>query len=296
MNPKRIAAFLTISLIWGSMWIIQQQLPDPSTQLRFTAIILALCAIALAVIAACFRLPFPAKKELATIATLGITLSALPYLLTAWASPHLSSGLAAIVVATTPLVIGFLCDIPWSARNAAIAGLGGIVLIVADIVAPTFSVLPWALLFFYGVAATSGSLVIAKRRLAKSHPVYIAAIQLAAAAAVLALVHFVKPAHASVEIPHEHLPWMLILCAMAGNIIAYPLYFWLLQRVRPDQLASTVWAQLLVSVDESVFLLRPHVGWRIFLGAAIVIASLIALARSQSESNLVTVKVTVIPR
>jgi hypothetical protein len=49
-------------------------------------------------------------------------------------------------------------------------------------------------------------------------------------------------------------------------------------------------------VGESVFLLRPHVGWRIFLGAAIVIASLIALARSQSESNLVTVKVTVLPR
>jgi drug/metabolite transporter (DMT)-like permease len=63
MNTKRIAAFLTISLIWGSMWLAQQQLPDPSTQLRFTAIVMAVGATALAVIAASFRFPVPKKKN-----------------------------------------------------------------------------------------------------------------------------------------------------------------------------------------------------------------------------------------
>jgi drug/metabolite transporter (DMT)-like permease len=294
MNLKPTVAFVAISLIWGSMWLTQQTLSGSVDPLPLWAIVYGLCAATLAVIGFVFRLPI--GKECVTSAVLGVSLIALPLLFTIWSANQLSFGLVAILVATTPLVTGFLCDGSWSARNAAIAGLGGIVLVVADIVSPTFSVLPWALLVFAGVAATSGSLVIAKRRLTKSHPVYIAAIQLAVASAVLGLVYFAKPVQSAPEIPHEHLPWMLILCATAGNIIAYPLYFWLLQRIGPDQLASTVWAQLLVSVGESVFLLRPHVGWRIFLGAAIVIASLITLARSQLEGNLVTVKVTPLPR
>lgn len=293
MSIKPTAAFVAISLIWGSMWLTQQTPSGSVDPLHLWAIVYGLCAATLAVIGFVFRLPLPIGKECVTSAVLGVSLIALPLLFTVWSATQLSFGLAATVVATTPLVTGFLCDSSWSARNAAIAGLGGVVLVVADIVSPTFAVLPWALLVFAGVAATSGSLVIAKRRLPRSHPVYIAAIQLAVASAILGLVYFVKPAQ---EIPHEPLPWVLILCAAAGNIIAYPLYFWLLQRIRPDQLASTVWAQLLVSVGEGVFLLRPHVGWRIFLGAAIVIASLIALSRSQLESNLLTVKVTVLPR
>jgi drug/metabolite transporter (DMT)-like permease len=293
MSLKPTAAFVAISLIWGSMWLTQQTLSGSADTLHLWAIVYGLCAATLAVIGFVFRLPLPIGKECVTSAVLGVSLIALPLLSTVWSPTQLSFGLAATVVATTPLVTGFLCDSSWSARNATIAGLGGVVLVVADIVSPTFAVLPWALLVFAGVAATSGSLVIAKRRLPRSHPVYIAAIQLAVASAILGLVYFVKPAP---EIPHEPLPWVLILCAAAGNIIAYPLYFWLLQRIRPDQLASTVWAQLLVSVGEGVFLLRPHVSWRIFLGAAIVIASLVALSRSQLESNLLTVKVTVLPR
>ena len=296
MSLKPTAAFVAISLIWGSMWLTQQTLSGSADTLHLWAIVYGLCAATLAVIGFVFRLPLPIGKECVTSAVLGVSLIALPLLFTVWSATQLSFGLVAIIVATTPLVTGFLCDISWSARNAAIAGLGGVVLVVADIVSPTFAVLPWALLVFAGVAATSGSLVIAKRRLPKSHPVYIAAIQLAVASVILGLVYFVKPAQTAPEILHEHLPRVLILCVTAGNAISYPLYFWLLQRIRPDQLASTVWAQLLVSVGEGVFLLRPHVGWRIFLGAAIVIASLIALSRSQLESNLLTVKVTVLPR
>jgi drug/metabolite transporter (DMT)-like permease len=288
MKLKRTAAFLAISLIWGSMWIAQQQLPDPSTQLRFIAIALAVSAISLGLIAACFRLPLPAKKEWLASAVLGVTMIAVPYLLTIWASSHLSSGISAAIAAATPLLAGFLCDTPWSARNATIAGLGGVLLVVGGIVTPSLNQLPWAVVLLAGVFATAGSLVFAKRRLAKSHPIYTAAIQLAVASAILGLLAFTRRAQ-SASSP----PWTLVLSAAAGNAAASALYFWLLKQVRVDQLASTVWAQLLIAVGESLFLLRPSVEWRILGGSAIVMASLIALARSEHpDSSLLTVKVT----
>jgi drug/metabolite transporter (DMT)-like permease len=286
MNPKRTTAFLTISLIWGSMWIVQQQLPDPSSQLTFTAITLALSAIILAIVAAVLRLPLLAKREWLASAALGITLIVLPYLLSAWASMHLSSGLSAVVAAATPLVAGFFCDTPWRARNASIAGLGGVLLVVGGTISASWNQLPWTIVLLGSTCAIAASLVFAKKRLVNCHPVYTAAVELAMAAVILGLFYLAK----GKQMPSS-LPWTLVLLPAAGSAAASALYFWLLKHIRVDQLTSTIWAQLLVSVAESVLLL-PHVDWRVALGAAIIFGSLVALVLSKSDEPLLTVGVT----
>ncbi len=287
MNPKRTAAFLTISLIWGSMWIAQQQLPDPSSQLTFTAITLALSAIILAIMAAVLRLPLPAKREWIASAVLGITLIVLPYLLSAWASPHLSSGLPAALAAATPLVAGFFCDTPWRARNASIAGLGGVLLVVGGTISASWNQLPWVLVLLGSTCAIAASLVFVQKQLMSCHPIYTAAIELAVASAILGPLSFAT----SKPIP-SGLSWTLILLYALGSAVASALCFWLLKKIRVDQLTSIVWAQLLVAVAESILFLRPHVDWRIFLGAAIIIGSILTLYSSQSDEPVLTVGVT----
>jgi drug/metabolite transporter (DMT)-like permease len=287
MNPNRIAAFLTISLIWGSMWLIEQQLPDPSALLPFTAIALTVSAIGLAIFAAIQRLPLPQKREWATGAILGITLIALPNLLTAWASPHLSAGVVAVAAASTPLLAGFFCDTPWSAKNASIAGLGGVLIIVNSIVSLSWNQLPWAAVLLGSSCAVAASLVFAKKRLANCHPAYIAAIELAVAAFILGSVSLAQGKQIL-----SALPWTPILLAAAGNAVAAPLYFWLLNHLRVDQLTSTIWIQLLLSVAEGIIFLRPPVDWRILAGAAIILASTVALFRAKSDEQVLTVRVT----
>jgi drug/metabolite transporter (DMT)-like permease len=123
--------------------------------------------------------------------------------------------------------------------------------------------------------------------LAKCHPIYTAAIELAVAAAILGLLNFAKGK------PMPSGPsWTLFLSAAVGNAAASALYFWLLKHIRVDQLASTVWVQLLVSIAESILLLRPNVDWRTLLGAAIIIGSILALARAKSDDQMLTVGVT----
>ena len=286
MNPKRTAAFLTISLIWGSMWIAQLQLPDPPSQLTFTAITLALSALILAIMAAVLRLSLPAKREWLASAALGIALIVLPYLLSAWAAPHLSSGLPTAVAAATPLVAGFFCDTPWRARNASIAGLGGVLLVVGGTISASWNQLPWVLVLLGATCVIATSLVFVQKQLMSCHPIYTAAIELAVASAVLGPLSF-----ATTKPMLSGLSWTLILLSVLGSA-ASALYFWLLKKIRVDQLTSIVWAQILVAVAESILFLRPHVDWRIFLGAAIIIGSILALHSSQSDEPVFTVGVT----
>jgi drug/metabolite transporter (DMT)-like permease len=287
MNPKQIAAFLAISLIWGSMWIAQQQLPDPSSQLTFTAITLALSAILLTITAAVLRLPFPAKKEWKATSALGITLIVLPYLLTAWAAPHLSSGLPAAVAAATPLVAGFFCDTPWRARNAAIAGLGGVLLVVGGTISASWNQLPWTIVLLGSTCAITASLVYLQKQLLNCHPVCAAAIELAVASAVLGPLSFARS-----KSMMSGLSWTLVLLSVLGSAVASALYFWLLKKIRVNQLTSIVWAQLLVAVAESIFLLRPRLDWQILVGAIIIIGSTLAIYSSQSDEPVLTVGVT----
>jgi drug/metabolite transporter (DMT)-like permease len=294
MKVRRITAFAIISLIWGSGWLVQQLLPALEDQLRFSALVYGLCAVLLGGIGALLRLPLPGIKESGYSAALGVTLVALPYLLTFWAAPRVSSGLAIVIFSITPLVTTFFLDAPWPARNSAIAGVSGIVLVAADTVSASGAQIGGALALLIGVAATAGSLVFAGKYLLKSHPVFTASIQLAVAAAILKLASIAGPWRA-VSAP-GNFPWMLIVCACAANSIAYALYYWLLQRIRPDQLASIVWLQFLVFVAEGAFLLRPHIQLRMLTGVAVVIAALVAMARSESKNKLLTLGVTLRPR
>lgn len=292
MKIKRIAAFVVISVVWGSIWLAQQELLTTFSLLRFFAVAFALCAAGLGIAGLCLRAPRPDALSLRSNVILGATLVAAPCLLTVWASSHLSSGIAAVILAGTPLVAGFFCDAPWTARNASITGLGGVLLVVGSIVSIAPGQLPWAAILLAGTIVTSGALVFAKKRLTASHPVYSAAMQLATASLILAAVSYAVRAGSVPDAGGSFPAWEILLAAAAGNGIAYPLYLWLLKQIRIDQIASTIWLQLLVSVGESVFLLRPHVDWRILLGAVVVGGSIFALARSGQDSRMLTVKVT----
>ena len=284
MTLNQSAAFFVISLIWGSTWLIQEQIPDPSTQLPFTTLALACGGIDLAVLAAVLRLPLPKKHEWIASAALGVTLTALPYLLTTWTATHLYSGTAALIAASTPLIAGFFCDTSWRARNASIAGLAGVLLILANLISSSSNQLPWAGILLCGTCVMATSLVFARTRLVNCHPVYTAAIELITASVVLSLTGSPK------SLLSAPLPWTLLIALAAGDAVAAVLYFWLLKHRRVDQLTSTIWLQIVISVAESIVFLRPRIDWRIAAGALIVIGSLFVLHSSQDEETVLTVR------
>jgi drug/metabolite transporter (DMT)-like permease len=290
MNRKHTAVFTIIGLVGGSLWIARQMVTGLDAQLQVSALAYFLAAIGLGALALLLRISRPGLKETSANVVLGVTLVAGPYLLSLWATPRASPGLAAVIAAATPLVVTFLWDVPWSAKNAAIAGLAGVILVVADIVSASGSQWKGAIVLLSALAATAGSLVFAKKHLSRSHPVFSASVQLATSACILAAAHTVL--YGKTGMWRLDSLWLPILCISAGGCIVYPLYFWLLQQIRPDQLSSVVWAQLIVSVAEGVFLLRPQIPFRMVLGAAVIGGALVFMARSEFENKLLTVRVT----
>jgi drug/metabolite transporter (DMT)-like permease len=137
--------------------------------------------------------------------------------------------------------------------------------------------------------------VYAKKHLLRTHAITAAAIQLGVAAVALELAAIISMPRQAFSL--GNLPWMPLVYSCAGGCIAYPLYYWLLKQIRPDQLASVVWGQFFVSFLESVVLLRlSHIPWRFAAGMVIVVASLVVLARSGPENKMLTVRVTPLPR
>jgi drug/metabolite transporter (DMT)-like permease len=290
MNRKHTTAFTIISLIGGSLWIARQMVAGMNDQLWVSELAYFLSALALGALAILLRISKPKIKETGANVVVGVTLVACPYLLSLWGATRASPGLAAMIVAATPLVVAFLWDVSWTAKNAAIAGLAGVILVVADIISTSGSQWKGAIALLGALVATAGSLVFAKKHLRHSHPVFSASVQLATAACILAAVRMGIYGRASMESLDS--AWLAVLCISAGSCIVYPFYFWLLQQIRPDQLASVVWAQLIVSVVEGIFLLRPQIPFRMVLGAAVIGGALVFMARSESENKLLTVRVT----
>lgn len=294
MNKKQAAAFVVISLTGGSLWIARQMATSPEDQLQISALAYLLCALPLFAIAFLLRLPRPKLKDTGANLILGVTLIAFPYLLTQWAVSRVSPGIAAIVPAATPLVLTFLCDTSWRAKNAAIAGLAGVILMVADVVSVYAGQWTGVVALLAAVAATAGSLVFAKNRLAHIHPVFSVALQLTFAAAILEAV--VLGTGKPVAPQPLHLFWIPIAGISVGSCLVYPLYFWLLQRVRPDQLASVVWAQLAASIAEGIIFVHPRISLRMAAGAIVIGGALVLMAQSEAENKLLTVGVTPRPR
>ena len=290
MKIKYLLAFLAISLIWGSTWLVQQAI-DPALQQRQVSIAFALAAVILSITALVFHQPFPGKRELAVCVILGVTLITLPFEIAVWAAARVPSGTTAVLLSASPLLAALIGDAPWSARNISVAGIGGVLLVVSSALGFSPSQLPGILAILAGVLVLAGSLIYAQQHLPTTSPVYAAAILLAVAGGVIGFISLRTPVSAS-----PHLTPSLVLIAAAADAVAYPIYFWLLQKVRVDQLVSTVWAQFLFSIVEGMALLHLQVSWRILVGLLIVFASLWKLLLRPTDEALLTLRVTALTR
>ncbi len=98
------ALFWTLGLIWGSSFLLIKIGVQELNPLSLVSGRLGVAAIAFAVTLALTRKPIPRdRKTLISLAIIGITNTALPFVLITWAESHIDSGLASVLNATVPL-------------------------------------------------------------------------------------------------------------------------------------------------------------------------------------------------
>lgn len=287
MKTKDWLVFTGLALAWGSsfFWIKIVLEEIGPFMLVFLRVLLGI--VGLLVVVALRKPQWPKDKTLLrNLLILGITNTALPFVLISWAELHIDSAVASILNASVPLfttVIAHfaLTDDRMSPRRVAglLVGFAGVALLVLrhhegdvrmNLLAQGAMIL--AVLFY------AGSAVFARSKTKGANPIIQALIPLFSADA------FILAAAFAVESP-LHLPqltstWVaLAWLGFVGSCAAYLFYYYLIHSVGPTRTTMVTYTFPVVGVTLGVLFLGELLDWQLVVGGLLILGSLLIVNR-----------------
>ncbi len=293
-TPARVpwqAAFLVLAAIWGcSFWWIKLGL-DAFAPVQVAFVRLAIGALTLLLIAAVTRTPLPRARETwRHLFIASLLFNSVPFTLFAIGETEISSVLAGIINATTPLatlivVLGaFPEEHPTRERIAGLlVGFAGVLVVIGVWQGLGSGELVGILACVGAVACYGVGFPYTRRHLASlpDSRVALAASQVACGTIVLApLAVLAGPLHGPVTV--EVGLGMLGLGAL-GSGIAYVLNYLVISRAGPTAASTVTYLTPLFAVVVGVAFLGEQVEWNEPVGALIV---LLGVAISQGRLRL----------
>src|SRR5262245_13837562 len=240
MKYREWGLFFLISAIWGSSFLFIKLGLEELRPFTLVMLRLAFGAGGLWIIIAALRLPLP--KDWATIARLcllGLTNTALPFVLITWGETQINSGVASVLNGTVPLfslVIAhfFLADekMTWLRLGGLITGFLGLTLIFSDSLIKVFGggqalsslVLLGQLAVVVASISYAGSSVFARTQVKKVHPIVVAGFQTGSALVMITIATLIVESPIHIQMGPQTLfsiAWLGIL----GTCTAYLIYF-----------------------------------------------------------------------
>ncbi|HEX4222474.1 MAG TPA: DMT family transporter [Pseudonocardiaceae bacterium] len=124
-----VVRFVLLALVWGASFLLIKVGDGGLSPAQVVFARLGFGALALGVVLAVTRTALPRELRVwGHFAVLGITLCVVPFLLFAWAEQHVSSGLASILNATTPLMTMLITVLALPSEKLNIARVSGLLL------------------------------------------------------------------------------------------------------------------------------------------------------------------------
>jgi drug/metabolite transporter (DMT)-like permease len=290
---KVIVAFALVYVFWGSTYLgigiaVEHITPAIVCAVRFViagVVMLAYCAVA------GHRVIFPAL-QLWHFAVVGILLLMGGNLTLAYAEQIVPTGLAALLIAITPLWFLVLDSMLLGDHHISSRGKLGLAIGIAGIVVLIWpdlhrhttlghSELGWMLALPLGSFSWAlGSVLSKKWQTAANHPFSAIAWQVVFAGianAVFALL-FEKP---------EQVVWTarglgaILYLIVCGSWIGYTAYIWLLQHVPTSKVSTYAYVNPVVAVFLGWLVLHERIDRYILTGSAIIIASVILVTSAK---------------
>jgi len=283
MKAKDWGAFALLGCIWGSsfLWIkIAVREVDPFTLVGWR---LLFGLLGMIVVVGLRRPAFPRdRRTWIFMAILGITNTALPFVLISWGEKTIDSAVASILNSTVPLftlVIAhlFLHDDRISLPKVVglLTGFGGIlVLLLRDLLpgGQGITLLGQAAVVL-GAIAYAGSSVFARRTMREVSPMVQAFVPMVAADASVWAV--ATQAGSPGRLPVIPLTWVALLwLGLLGSCTAYLLYYHLLHSVGATRTTMVTYVFPVVGVALGVLFLGEQADWHLLVGALLVVSGI----------------------
>ena len=294
---KLLLAFAIIYLVWGSTYLairvgVREIPPFLMAGLRFTVAGLAMW-IWMRVAGA----PSPTLREWRGATILGTLMFLIDYACLFWAEQRVPSGIAAVILAMIPVCITLL-EITFlrTQRLTLRLALGLAVGIIGVVVLMN----PWASLGeapldHRGVIAllvsccgwSIGTIVSGRLTLPASKPMSAAAQMLSGGAQLLILAAVAGEfAHFRAEDVSATAWLSLVYLIIAGSIIGFTAYVWLLHYESPTKVGTYAYVNPVVAVILGAGLGGEIVGRRTILGAALILISVAAISTMKRKQSI----------
>jgi len=276
---RHLGAFAGTCVVWGSTFLAIRFGNDSVPPLWAATLRLLVAGTLLVGIAALRRIPYPSGASLRGALTFGFLNLGLNFALLYWGEVRVTSGTAALVFATLPITTGILA---WLFRVhpldpvkmvSAVVGFGGVALIFAgeaSMGAPTVAL--GAILLSTMLASLSGVIL---KKLPAASPIttnavacFVGAAVCFAGSAILGEPHLLPRGAASW--------WPILYLAVAGNLIAFVLYIWLLSRWSVTSLSTNSLITPVIAVTLGALTRGEALGRFTYLGGALVLAGVAA--------------------
>jgi len=298
---KILLAFAIIYFVWGSTYLairvgVREMPPFLMAGLRFTV-----AGVALYLWMRLTGTPSPSWREWRGATILGALMFLVDYACLFWAEQRVPSGVAAVILAAIPVCITLLEIIFLRTQRLTIRlalGLGVGIVGVAVLMNPSSS-LGEAPLDRAGAVAllvaccgwSIGTIVSRRLVLPDSKAMSAAAQMLSGGVQLLALAAVSGEfAHFRVQSISGTAWFSLVYLIIAGSIVAYTAYVWLLHYESPTKVGTYAYVNPVVAVIIGTALGGETVGRRTILGTALILVSVVAITTMKAKQVAVVSK------
>lgn len=290
MNRRQIYAYILVCVIWGSTWAAIRVAVMQVPPLRLAALRFVLAGLLMLPIALSSKMIFPRGRSLAASVWLGLFMIGLQYALVFNAARFISSGLTAILYASSPLVVALITPamlkrpVPRAAMTAMLVGVGGLALLLRSILATSSAQIVPALVMLLAMAISSIGSVYASRELRDVSAFASTAVQFLVGGAALAVLSVVFERHDPAQWTYAAAGSLGFLI-LFSSILGFSLYFWLLQDVAPYRVVTVQFLIPIISVIEGTALLREAIPLAELCGGLVVLSAVFLVLRVPSDDD-----------
>lgn len=299
-TPRRhrwqtLLAFAIIYFVWGSTYLairvgVREVPPFLLAAVRFFA-----AGIVMYLWMRARGTPSPTRREWAGVSLLAVLIFVLDYGLVFWAEQRVPSGIAAVMMATIPVFMAlaeilFLRTQKLTLRLgfSLLVGMGGVAVLVSRSAGFGEGPIDTSGAIALVVAAISwsvGSVLTRKLPLPKSKPMSSGA-QMLAGGFLLTLTALALGEFRGFHVQAVSLgAWLaLVYLIIAGSIIAFTAYVWLIHHESPTKVGTYAYVNPVVAVFLGYFLGGEGLGARTVVGTALVLVSVIVITTAPKKS------------
>lgn len=281
---RTVLQFIGMGLIWGSSFLFIKVALTGVTFVQVAWTRLVLGGITLLVIALVLRVPFPREKAVwGHFLAIAVTNCIIPHLAFAWAEQYVSSGLASIYNATTPIMTALFATLAFKVERLNVGQVIGIALGIFGVV---LIIGPWRYSALTGDLAGQLACLVAAvcygfsygyvRRFLSARPIPGAMFALLnigiAGAIMLVLTPFIA------WMPVRLDGWIVASLLTLGILGTGLAYIWNINVLRawgPTAASTVTYVTPVVGVLLGVLVLREVLTWNEPLGAALVIVGVL---------------------